>query len=190
MELQHIHPSVFVHPSAQIYGKVTIGEGSSVWPNAVMRAENDHISIGRNTNIQDFAMLHIGFVHPVIVGDFCSITHRVTLHGCTIGDHCLIGIGAVIMDGAVIGSGSIVAGGAFIPEGKEFPPNSVIMGAPGKVVAERDNAGANRMNAYAYQQNALGYAAGDHRVWDSEAFASFFADKRAQVTTDADLSAP
>ena len=102
MKLQQIDASVFVHPSAQMYGKITIGEGSSVWPNAVMRAENDHISIGRVTNIQDFVMIHVGFDDPTIVGDFCSITHRVTLHGCTIGDHCLIGIGAIIMDGAAV----------------------------------------------------------------------------------------
>lgn len=182
--LQQIDPSVFVHPSAQLYGKIAIGAGSSVWPNVVMRAENDHIQIGSHSNIQDFCMLHIGFEDPIIVGDFCSITHRVTLHGCTIGDNCLIGIGATIMDGAVIGEGSIVAGGAFVPEGKEFPPNSIIMGAPGKVVAERDNTAANRMNAWAYHQNAKGYLAGEHRTWDRAEFKEFWEKQKAEEGAD------
>ncbi|MFT7601899.1 MAG: carbonic anhydrase/acetyltransferase-like protein (isoleucine patch superfamily) [Acidimicrobiales bacterium] len=179
MELQQIDPSAFIHPSAQIYGKVSIGTNSSVWPNAVMRAENDHISIGSSTNIQDFVMLHVGYADPVVVGDFCSITHRATLHGCTVGDNCLIGIGAIIMDGAKIGSGSIVAGGTFIPEGKEFPPNSIIIGAPGKLVAERDNTAANRMNAWAYRKNGEAYQQGDHRLWSTTEFTTFFEEQKA-----------
>ncbi len=184
MDLQDIDSSVFVHPSAQLYGKISIGSESSVWLNVAMRAENDHIAIGSHTNIQDFVMIHVGFAHPTIVGDFCSITHRVTLHGCTIGDNCLIGIGAVIMDGAVIGAGSIVGGGTFIPEGKEYPPNSIIMGTPGKVVAERDNTVANRMNAWAYQRNAVAYRDGDHRLWDSAEFKSFFGQQMAAEQAD------
>ena len=126
--MQQIDPSVWVHESSYLYGKVAIGAGSSVWPHVVMRAEMHHIEIGRMTNIQDFVMIHTGATTPTIIGDFCSITHHCTIHGATIGDACLIGINATIMDGAVIGAGSIVAGGAFIPEGKEYPPNSIIMG--------------------------------------------------------------
>lgn len=187
---QNFHQSVFVHESAQIYGRVAIGEGSSVWPNSVMRAEDHEITIGRFSNIQDFAMLHVGFDHPVSVGDYCSITHRVTLHGCAVGDFCLIGIGAVIMDGAEIGAGSIVAGGAFVPEGKIYPPNSVIMGAPGKVVAERDNSKANRINAWAYNRNGAAYTQGDHRAWNGPDADAWVADLRQQIETDADLVPP
>ena len=185
--LQDIHTSVFVHETAQIYGKVAIGAGSSVWPNAVIRSENEHVSIGRMSNIQDFVMLHVGYEHPVVVGDFCSITHRVTLHGCTVGDHCLIGIGAMIMDGAEIGAGSIVGGGTFIPEGKIFPPNSIIMGSPGKVVAERDNARANRFNAWAYHLNGQNYPKGEHRGWDGPEATAYLDDIRTAIETDADL---
>ena len=78
---------MWIHPTAQLYGKISIGEGSSVWPNVVMRAETQHISIGNKTNIQDFVMIHVGYEDPTIVGDFCSITHRVTLHGRRVGDH-------------------------------------------------------------------------------------------------------
>ena len=124
--MQNINPSVWVHESSYLFGKLAIGEGSSVWPHVVMRAEMHHIEIGRMTNIQDFSMIHVGSDTPTIIGDFCSITHHCTIHGATIGDSCLIGINATIMDGAVIGAGSIVAGGAFVPEGKEYPPNSVI----------------------------------------------------------------
>ena len=121
--MQNIDPTVWVHESANLFGTLSIGEGSSVWPNVVMRSEMHHITIGRMTNIQDFSMIHVGATTPTIIGDFCSITHHCTIHGATIGDACLIGINATIMDGAVIGAGSIVAGGAFVPEGKEYPPN-------------------------------------------------------------------
>jgi carbonic anhydrase/acetyltransferase-like protein (isoleucine patch superfamily) len=108
--VQNIDPSVWVHESSYLFGKLAIGEGSSVWPHVVMRAEMHHIEIGRMTNIQDFSMIHVGSDTPTIIGDFCSITHHCTIHGATIGDSCLIGINATIMDGAVIGAGSIVAG--------------------------------------------------------------------------------
>jgi len=168
--MQNLDPAAYISDSAQIYGKVDMGPGSSVWPNTVMRAEMQEIRIGRMTNIQDFVMIHVGAETGSIIGDFCSITHHVTIHGATIGDDCLIGINATIMDGAVIGSGSIVAGGAFIPEGKEYPPNSIIMGSPGKVKAERDSSQANRLNAWMYHRNAEAYARGDHRAWDGPEF--------------------
>jgi carbonic anhydrase/acetyltransferase-like protein (isoleucine patch superfamily) len=132
--LQKVHPSAWIAPSAQLSGAVTIGEGVSVWHNAVMRAECEEISIGRMTNIQDFVMIHVGFAAPTRIGEFCSITHHATVHGCTIEDHCLIGINAVVMDGAVIGRGSIVAGGALVPEGRTYPPGSILAGVPAKVI--------------------------------------------------------
>ena len=111
-----IHDSVFVAVGAQLYGKVSIAEGSSLWPNAVIRAEAQEVRIGRYTNIQDFAMIHIGYDHPTEIGDFCSITHHATVHGASVGDAVLVGIHATLMDGAVIGAGSIVAGGALVKE--------------------------------------------------------------------------
>lgn len=185
--MQNIDPSVWVHESANIYGRVSIGAGSSVWPQTVMRAEMAEISIGRMTNIQDFVMLHVGAPQPTIIGDFCSITHHCTIHGATIGDSCLIGINATIMDGAVIGSGSIVAGGAFVTEGSEFPPNSIIMGAPAKLKTERDNSKANRFNAWMYHRNAQFYADGRHDAWSSEDFEEWMQAKQAEIATDADL---
>lgn len=158
----------FVHESAWLYGKVTIGPGASVWPNVVTRAEFHEIRIGARTNIQDFVMIHVGAMTPTIVGEDCSITHHVTLHGCEIGDRCLIGINATIMDGAKIGANSIVAGNTIVTEGSVFPENSVIAGVPGKVVATRDCGDANRINALMYQRFAEAYAEGRDRLDDSE----------------------
>jgi carbonic anhydrase/acetyltransferase-like protein (isoleucine patch superfamily) len=133
-ELQNRFPhAAYIHPSAHIYGNVEIGEGASLWPCAVVRAESRLVRIGRYTNLQDHVMLHVGYHAPTIVGDYCSITHRVVLHGCTIGDNCLIGIGATVMEGAVIGENSIVAGHSFVADNTIVPPNSIVMGTPAKV---------------------------------------------------------
>jgi len=185
--MQNIDPSVWIHDSANLYGELSIGAGSSVWPNVVMRAEMHTIEIGRMTNIQDFVMLHTGAATSTTIGDFCSITHHCTIHGATIGDSCLIGINATIMDGAVIGAGSIVAGGAFVPEGKIYPPNSVIMGAPAKVKVERDNRQANRLNAWLYNRNAEFYAQGRHDAWSDESFDAWMTAKSVEIAANADL---
>ena len=153
----------FIHETARIYGKVFIGKGASVWPYAVMRAEFHEIRIGASSNIQDFVMVHVGYSTPTVVGEDCSITHHATLHGCEIGDRCLIGINATIMVGAKIGANSIVAGHTIVREGKEFPENSIIAGVPAKLVGTRDNSAANLANARFYHQNALNYAAGIDR---------------------------
>ena len=116
----------YIHESAYLYGKVIVEEGASIWVNAVARAEHKEIVIGAYTNIQDFAMLHIGDATPTIIGSHCSITHHCTIHGCTIGDNCLIGINATIMDGCVIGENSIIGGHTFLKEGTVVPPNSII----------------------------------------------------------------
>jgi carbonic anhydrase/acetyltransferase-like protein (isoleucine patch superfamily) len=185
--LQKVHPSAWIAPSAVLSGAVAIGEGVSVWYNAVMRAECCEISIGRMTNIQDFVMIHVGFAAPTRIGEFCSITHHATVHGCTIEDHCLIGINAVVMDGAVIGRGSIVAGGALVPEGRSYPPGSVIAGVPAKVIAQRDSARANRLNAWVYHYNAQCTRRGDQRAWTGAEYAAWLEKKRAEIETDADL---
>jgi len=185
--LQKIHPSAWIAPSAQLSGAVTIAAGVSVWHNAVMRAECEDISIGRMTNIQDFVMIHVGFDWPTRIGEFCSITHHATVHGCTIEDHCLIGINAVVMDGAVIGCGSIVAGGAVVREGSVFEPGSIIAGVPAVVIAQRDSARANRLNAWVYHRNAERTRAGDQRAWTGEEYAGWLAQKTAEIERDADL---
>lgn len=185
--MQNLEPAAFIAGSAELYGAIELGAGSSVWPNVVMRSEMQHVKIGAMTNIQDFVMIHVGASTPTIIGDFCSITHHVTVHGATIGDNCLIGINATIMDGAVIGSGSIVAGGAFVPEGKEYPPNSIIMGSPAKVKADRDSSRANRFNAWMYHRNAEHYARGEHRAWDGADFEAWAAEIGKKIETDADL---
>ncbi|GLT09240.1 gamma carbonic anhydrase family protein [Sulfitobacter porphyrae] len=168
--MAHIGPQVtlndpaFVHDSALLFGKVTLGPGSSVWPYVVTRAEMHEIIIGARTNIQDHVMIHVGYTTPTIVGEDCSITHRVVLHGCEIGDRVLIGIGATIMDGAKIGSNSIVAGHSIVTEGSEFPENSIIAGSPARLVKTRDNGPANLANARFYHMNALNYAQGIDRL--------------------------
>ena len=92
--------AAYIDPTARVYGKVEIGENASLWPYAVIRAESCHVRIGGFTNLQDHVMVHVGYGKPTVVGDYCSITHRVVLHGCSIGDNCLIGIGATMMEGA------------------------------------------------------------------------------------------
>ncbi|MFN8958862.1 gamma carbonic anhydrase family protein [Aquidulcibacter paucihalophilus] len=159
-----IADTAFIHPSALIYGKVRIGAGASVFPYVVMRSEAHEIQIGARTNIQDFVMVHVGNFTPTIVGDDCSITHHVTLHGCEIGDRCLIGINSTIMDGAKIGANSIVAEHSLVRSGQEFPPNSVIAGSPARLIKERDCSDANLMNARIYEQIARGYANGEDRL--------------------------
>ncbi len=160
-----VSKAAFVHPSALFFGEVALGAGASVWPYAVARAEMHRIAIGDYTNIQDFAMLHVGWDTPTLIGAYCSITHRVTLHGCTIGDHCLIGVGATVMDGAVIGENSIVGEHALVRAGAVIPPDSIVAGVPAKVIRSQDNREANRRNAMLYYENALAYARGEHRAW-------------------------
>ncbi|UYV35866.1 gamma carbonic anhydrase family protein [Rhodobacteraceae bacterium D3-12] len=168
-----------VHDSAQLYGKVYIGQGASVWPNVVTRAEMYEIRIGARSNIQDFVMIHVGNFTPTIVGEDCSITHHVTLHGCEIGDRCLIGINATIMDGAKIGANSIVAGHSIVTENAEFPENSIIAGVPAKQVGTRDCGAANLGNARFYEMNAQNYGEGRERLSAEqiEALAKVFGSK-------------
>lgn len=175
--------AAWIDGSARIAGKVEIGEGSSVWPFSVIRAEGRFVRIGRFTNLQDHTIVHVGRA-GTIVGDHCSITHRVTLHGCTIEDNCLVGINVTIMDGSVIGANSIVAGHSFVREGTIIPPNSVVMGTPAKVVRTANNYVANRMNAWVYHWNARHYAKGDFRGWDSPEFTAARAAERERLDAE------
>lgn len=162
--------AAFVHPSALLYGHVTLEEGSSVWCNAVMRSEAAHIRIGRHTNIQDFVMIHTDPGRPVEIGEHCSITHHATIHGCTIGNNVLIGINATVYGGAVIGDNSIVGQHAYVRDGTVVPPNSIVVGSPAKVIKTQNNWIANRINAAFYHRNAVAYAKGEHRAWDGQDF--------------------
>ena len=186
-ESQSIHSSVYVAPSAELYGRLRIGAESSIWPKVVIRAESHDVEIGRYTNLQDFVMVHIGYDHPTSIGDFCSITHHATVHGCTIEDDCLIGINAVVMDGAVIGRGSIVAGGAMIKEGDVFPPHSIIGGVPAKRIGERDCSRPNRMNAWQYHWNAQAYKRDEHRSWSQPDYEAWIKEMARKLEADEDL---
>ena len=114
-------------------------------------------------------MIHVGNHTPSVIGDYCSITHRVVVHGAEIGDHCLIGIGAILMDGVKVGRNCVIAGGAFLTENTVIPDNSIVMGIPGKVVTTRDNFRQTHRNALIYYENARAYAQGRFDVWSDEA---------------------
>jgi carbonic anhydrase/acetyltransferase-like protein (isoleucine patch superfamily) len=129
-----IAKSAFIEETAVIVGDVVIGEESSVWFHSVVRGDVHYIRIGKRTNIQDLCMLHVTHdTHPLIIGSEVTVGHHVVLHGCTIKDRVLIGMGAIIMDGAVIGEDSVVAAGALVTEGTIVPPKSLILGFPAKV---------------------------------------------------------
>jgi carbonic anhydrase/acetyltransferase-like protein (isoleucine patch superfamily) len=129
-----VHPTAFVDDSAQVIGDVEIGEESGVWMCAVIRGDVHWIRIGKRSNIQDGAVVHaMTGTHPTSIGDNVTIAHGAIIHGCTIEDHVLVGMGAIVMNGAVVGSGSIVAAGTLVTEGTKVPPKSLVMGSPGKV---------------------------------------------------------
>jgi carbonic anhydrase/acetyltransferase-like protein (isoleucine patch superfamily) len=129
-----IAASSWVAPDAVIIGNVTLGEDSSVWYLSVVRADTDAISIGDRTNIQDGAIIHVDEGTPCTIGDQVSIGHRAVLHGCTIEDGALVGIGAIVLNRAVVGRGSVIAAGAVIPEGMTIEPGSLVVGVPGKAI--------------------------------------------------------
>lgn len=128
--------SVFIAPSADVIGKVVLGENVNIWYQCVARGDVNYIRIGKNTNVQDLTMLHVTKDFALTIGENVSIGHNVNLHGCTIGNSCLIGMGAIIMDGAEIGENCVVAGGSVVPPGKSFPSNTMIMGNPAVVKRE------------------------------------------------------
>jgi carbonic anhydrase/acetyltransferase-like protein (isoleucine patch superfamily) len=128
--------SAFVAPGAYVIGRVSLGEESSVWYGAVLRGDTEPIRIGARTNIQDGCVLHADLGYPAVVGSDCVIGHKAIVHGCEIGDGCLIGMSATILNGAKIGEGSIVAASALVPEGREYPPWSLVVGVPAKRVGE------------------------------------------------------
>ena len=129
-----IAASAYIDPSAQVIGDVVVGERSSIWPNVSARGDVNSIRIGDETNIQDNSVLHCDpGVFALNIGSRVTVGHLAMIHGCTIEDDCLIGIGAVVLNGAKIGRGSVIAAGAVVPEGAEVPPHSMVMGVPAKV---------------------------------------------------------
>jgi carbonic anhydrase/acetyltransferase-like protein (isoleucine patch superfamily) len=156
-----VHPRLaagcYVDVSAQVVGDVAIGENSSIWMNAVVRGDVNSIRIGANSNIQDCSVLH-GMLnkYKVIVGDWVTVGHSVTLHGCTIGDRCLIGMGSVILNNAVVGEGCIIAAGTVIPENTVIEPYSLWAGLPGKFKKKIDD-DATQQSILRYATNYLDY---------------------------------
>lgn len=156
----------WVADSADVVGDVELGENASVWFGAVVRGDNETIRIGRNTNIQDLSVLHSDMGKPLTIGENVTLGHQVMVHGCTIGDNSLIGIGAVVLNGARIGRNSIVGAGSVVTEGKEFPDNSLIIGSPAKVVRMLDDEAARKLatSAENYVANSRRFARGLKKV--------------------------
>jgi carbonic anhydrase/acetyltransferase-like protein (isoleucine patch superfamily) len=140
-----IHPTVFIASTAAVMGDVTIGSESSVWYGAVLRGDMAAIVIGSQTNLQDGTVVHVDEGVPCHVGSRVGVGHRVILHGCTVEDDCLIGMGSVLLNRVHIGAGSVVAAGAVLPEGMQVPPRSLIMGVPARIVRAVDDRLARRI---------------------------------------------
>lgn len=145
--------SAYIDSSAQVIGDVVVGENASIWPNCTVRGDVNYIRIGNDSNIQDNSCIHVEHdIYPTIVGERVTVGHSVTLHGCTVEDDCLIGIGAIVLNGARIGKGSVVAAGALVPERMEVPPYSMVMGVPAKIKREITEAEKER-----FRENAQNY---------------------------------
>ncbi|WP_299359909.1 gamma carbonic anhydrase family protein [uncultured Paracoccus sp.] len=169
-ELDGIAPSlgqdVWVAPDAQVIGRVRLGDAASVWWGAVLRGDNDDITVGAGSNIQEHCVFHIDEGCPLTIGADVTIGHRAILHGCTVQDGALIGMGAIVLNRAVIGPGALIGAGALIPEGKEIPAGALVMGAPGKVVRILDDAAQSDLRASAahYRERAAQYRRGLRRL--------------------------
>ncbi len=145
--IPEIADSAYVADSAVVVGKVKLEEHASVWFNVAIRGDNELITIGENSNVQEGAVLHTDVGYPMLIGKNVTIGHQAMLHGCTIGDGALIGIQAVVLNGAKIGKNSLVGAGALVTEGKEFPDNSLIIGSPAKAVRTLSEEDIARMQA-------------------------------------------
>jgi len=152
----------WIAPDATLVGKILLGENASIWFGAVLRGDNELIHVGRDTNVQEHTVMHTDMGYPLTIGEGCTIGHRAMLHGCTIGDNSLIGIGAIILNGAKIGRNSLVGAGALVTERKEFPDNSLIVGSPAKVVRTLDDAAIEglRLSAAHYVENGRKFMRG------------------------------
>jgi len=149
----NLHQQSWVAPNATVVGHVTAGPKASIWYGAVLRAEFEPIEIGEGSNLQDNVTVHVDPGFPATIGAGVSVGHNAVLHGCTVEDGCLIGMGAVVLNGARIGAGSLVAAGAVVGQGAVIPPGSLVAGVPGKVKRElsADEVAHNRLNAQVYE---------------------------------------
>ncbi|QNP48087.1 gamma carbonic anhydrase family protein [Diaphorobacter aerolatus] len=169
-ELDGIRPNVpesaWIADSAQVLGNVSLGEDASVWFGAVIRGDTDRITIGAGSNIQDASVLHADHGTPLVIGAHVTVGHQVMLHGCTIGDETLIGIGAVVLNGAKIGRNCLVGAGSLVTEGKEFPDGSMILGSPARVVKQLspEQIEGLRKSAQHYVENARRFKKGLRKI--------------------------
>lgn len=152
----------WIAPDANVIGNVVLDSGASVWFGATLRGDNERIHIGAGSNVQENCVMHTDMGFPLTVGANCTIGHKAMLHGCTIGDNSLIGMGATVLNGAKIGRNCLIGAGALITEGKEIPDGALVMGAPGKVVRQLDEAAIEglRRSALGYQMNMRRFAKG------------------------------
>ncbi|PLL13450.1 gamma carbonic anhydrase family protein [Tabrizicola sp. TH137] len=157
-----VDPEAWVAPDANIIGRVVLEAGASVWFGATLRGDNEEIRVGRGSNVQEACVLHTDMGYPLVIGADCTIGHKAMLHGCTIGEGSLIGMGATILNGARIGKGCLIGACALVTEGKEIPDGSLVMGSPGKVVRELDAEARARLlqSAAGYRANAMRFRAG------------------------------
>ncbi|GLT09709.1 gamma carbonic anhydrase family protein [Sulfitobacter porphyrae] len=155
-----VHGNAWVAPDANVIGNVVLEDESSVWFGSTLRGDNEVIHVGRGSNVQENCVFHTDMGYPLTIGENCTIGHKVMLHGCTIGDNTLIGMGATILNGARIGRNCLIGAGALITEGKEIPDGSLVMGAPGKVVRQLDDEAIAKLTASArhYAENAARFA--------------------------------
>ena len=161
-KIPQVAGSAWVAPNATLAGSVTIGEGASVWYGAVLRADNEPITIGARSNVQDNCVFHVDKGKPVLLGEGVSVGHGAVIHGATVEDHVLVGMGAIIMNGAVIGTESLIAAGALVSEGAVIPPRSLVAGVPGKVRRELsdDEVATLHTNAGIYEEHRDLHSAG------------------------------
>ena len=145
MSSPRIHSTAFVHPAAVVIGNVTLGARVSVWPTAVLRGDSDAITIGEDSNVQDGTVIHVDPGVPCTIGARVAIGHRAIVHGATVHDDCLIGMGCILLNRVAVGSGSIIGAGAVCREGMEIPPNSLVVGVPAKVIRETTEAERERI---------------------------------------------
>lgn len=170
--LDDISPTVpadgryWVAPDAHVVGRVTLGEDANIWFAAVLRGDNEPMTVGARSNVQDGAVLHSDPGFPLTVGDDCTIGHSAILHGCTIGNGSLIGMGATVLNGAKIGEGSLVGANALVTEGKAFPPHSLIVGAPARALRTLEPADVEKLlqSAAHYVSNSKLFARGLKRM--------------------------
>ena len=154
--------TIWIAPDAQVIGRIVLGRDVGIWFGAVLRGDNEAITIGAGSNVQELTVMHTDPGFALTVGEGCTIGHRAVLHGCTIGDNTLIGMGAIVLNGARIGNNCLVGAGALVTEGKTFPDNSLIVGSPARAVRELDAAAVERLKVAAghYVANARRFKAG------------------------------